>query len=207
MLKPTKWKILSVFIFSLALVILIFFVPYFGFRDVILNLSSQMRIASIVLSLIFGMIVYYPLICGVAFLSAKPKKKAKEKFRKRKGEIALAILLIVIFNPIVISSIYSGLAYLNTASSEPCGMQIQGFAEPSPAKDAGMKISEIVIKVDESDITDSDSFLNALAMKKPGEDISITTNASSYNIRLAANPQKPESAFLGIKVKEKFCAG
>jgi hypothetical protein len=198
-LRPTKRKILSDFIFSLALAILFLSAPYFGFRNLFLNLSIPFKVLSIAASLLLGMVIYYPFICGINFLCCR--KKAKHEKAKR-SDFIIAILSILILNPITLGFAYSGMARIN---STPCGMEIAEFTGISPAKDAGMKISEIIVAADGEQITNSNSFMHALSAKKPGDDISIATNAGNYSIQLGTNPDNPQGAFLGVRVKERYC--
>jgi len=206
--KPTKGKIISDFIFSAAIIALFLSVPSFGFGGVFAGLSFPVKLANIAISLLIGMIIYYPLICGFAFFSRFSKKSKKApKEKPRKLDIVIAVLLVLIFNPITLGFVYSGAVFLNHAVlSESCGMQITDFAEPSPAKDAGINAGETITSIDNAGITNSDSLLHVLAAKKPGDVISITTNAGNYSVVLAANPSNPQSAFLGIKLREKYCA-
>ena len=209
--RPTKGKIISDFIFSAAIVVLLLCVPYFGINSLFAELDISTRIVNIALSVLIGMIVYYPLICGFAFFSRfnKTRKKWKKvpKDKPRKIDFVIAIILILIFNPITLGFVYSSAIFLNRAVfSEPCGMQIADFAEPSPAKDAGIQNFETIISIGNASITDAESLAHALASKKPGDSISVGTNAGNYSVVLAANPNNPDSAFLGVKLREKFCS-
>lgn len=210
-LRPTKGKILADLIFSAAMAILILSVPYFGIGSLFAGLTVMMRIANIALSLLISMIIYYPLICGFAFFSRfnKTRRKWKKvpKEKPRKIDFIIAIILILIFNPITLGFAYSSVIFLNqSAIGGSCGMQIAEFAEPSPAKDTGISALEIITSLDNTNVTDSGSLLNALASKRPGDVVIIGTNEGNYSVTLAANPNNPDSAFLGVKLREKFCA-
>ncbi|MEK6938647.1 MAG: hypothetical protein AABX04_06390 [Nanoarchaeota archaeon] len=89
--------------------------------------------------------------------------------------------------------------------NQPCGIETTGFAENSPAKNAGMTVGEIIISIDYYHIDTFDSLTHAMANKRSGEDISITTNIGDYKFKTIENPTNPASAFIGIKINQKYC--
>ncbi|MCX9010051.1 MAG: PDZ domain-containing protein [Candidatus Methanoperedens sp.] len=201
--RLTKEKIMLDFILSLALVISVLSIPSFGFQEIFLNREFTQQILAVTLSVLFAAIIYYPFTCGLIFIYRRVAKKT-EKEIQIKMDLAVAIVLILISNPISIGLIYSGLPYANNSINEPCGVEITGFAESSPAKSAGMAAGEVIVAADGSKIDTSDALLHALANKKPGDYVPITTGVKDYNIQIAEDPET-HRAVLGIRIQDKYC--
>ena len=56
----------------------------------------------------------------------------------------------------------------------------------SAAKDAGLKVGDVITKIDGSKITDSTDVLTAIRGNRPGETISITINRKGEEITVQA---------------------
>ncbi len=85
-------------------------------------------------------------------------------------------------------------------------MQITDFIESEakyPAELAGIKKGEIVIGIDGHPIRSLNNFSDYLAGFRPGDSVEITTDKSTYDIRLAPNPQNESMAYLGVYVQQE----
>jgi membrane-associated protease RseP (regulator of RpoE activity) len=207
MLRPTKTKLLIDLIISIVLLALFFLIPAFGFKDILLKSSVSSGAGIILLNFAIMFVLYYPFVCGIMFFCESRKRdKGKGKSPKlKKSGIITAIILILIFNPVSISFIYSGImAFGHNVINEPCGMKIMNFTENSPAEASGMQVGEIIIGIDSMNISDQDSFIHLLADKKSGDSITIKTESKEYSVKMAENPNT-HGAFLGVEVQQAYC--
>lgn len=204
--KLTKPKLLFSIIVSIALVILTYSLNSLGFRQFLLSLGIMQQLFIVLTNLVLLTIFYYPFSCGIIFVfNMLNHKNKKEKEKVKKLDLIIALACILILNPPGISSIYSGIMYLNNnVIHKPCGLEIIGFNDDSPAKDSGMSVGEIITMADNRQIDTLDSLFIVFADKKPRDSVSITTNANTYNIILEENPDT-HMPVTGIKIKEKYC--
>ncbi|MFL0162867.1 Do family serine endopeptidase [Aquirufa salirivi] len=56
------------------------------------------------------------------------------------------------------------------------GVYVGGFSENSAAKDAGIKINDVIIKIDGTDTKSSSKLMEIVGRKRPGESILVTVN-------------------------------
>ena len=207
MLWPTRWKVTASFLIGAVSVFLIYLLNPF-YRDALFGLDFPLRVLSIFASFAIVTAIYYPLSCGLIFLlrvfwGVPAKKKGKAKPKRR--ELAIAALLIVIFNPIMFSLLYSLALYVDyNVINHPCGVAVLGFSSSSPAEAAGMQPGELIIQVDNQDVRTTDSLALALAGKSPGDAVNVTTNQRVYEIRLGENPQTHKPV-LGVITQNAYC--
>ncbi|QQG39481.1 MAG: site-2 protease family protein [Candidatus Aenigmatarchaeota archaeon] len=71
-----------------------------------------------------------------------------------------------------------------------------GASEPFPAQAAGL--APPIIAFDGQRVETTEEFSAALAAKKPGDAVVVQTLSESYTIRLAAHPEYPDRAYLGV---------
>ena len=203
LLKPKKEKIIVDSLIILVLLALSLSISSLGYQKQFFSIGLTGQIFGIIVGVLFGLVIYYPLACGVVFIYSRIVGKEK-KYEKK--DLVLAVLFVLLFNPITCSLIVRGIMAVNhDVINQPCGIEIMGFAENSPAKDAGMIAGEVIVSIDNNKIDTIDSFTRALANKRPGDYISITTNIGSYKFKTIENPTNPASAFMGIKVNQKYC--
>jgi len=199
-LWPTRWKITASFLIAAVSVFLIYILnPYY--RDALFSLDFSLRIVSVFASFAIVTAIYYPLACGVIFLfkSVRQKKKPKRK------DMAIAILLVLVFNPLTFSLLYGISLYVNNnIINYPCGVEIFGFADNSPAQMSGMQTGEIIIQVDNRTIDTTESLTRVLAGKSPGESVAVKTNLNEYDIHLGENPET-HRAVMGIITQNAYC--
>ena len=194
--RPTKQIIFADIILALLIVAIYSF---------IFALTTQQSINYTIISFIFGsataFILYYPLACGLVFVFGKIVKKAKtESF-----DLAVAILLVLLWNPIAPIIIFAGLGILNSqVMNYPCGVQIIGFQQSSPARDQGMKIGDIIRAVDGTQIANTEEFVHAMTNKNAGDHVILTTKTTSYDITLISDAEN--RAVMGIIVTYAYCA-
>ena len=115
------------------------------------------------------------------------------------SNIVLAFL-VLIFTILVFSPVLN-------AMIDDKGVLVEGFMEDAegnfPAKDAGMKEGELILKIDDNEFGSLENFSLSLQNKSPGDTILIGTNVSEYNLTLGSNPQDINKSFMGISINTK----
>jgi hypothetical protein len=200
MLWPTRWKISMALLIGAVSVFLIYLSSP-QYADALFGLDLHLRIASVFMS--FGMVtlIYYPLSCGALFLYRGLRKKKKPKRR----HVALAAILILLFNPLTFSLAYAAGSYVNVnVLSYPCGVQVFGFSENSPAEQAGMGAGEVIMQVDDMAIDSTGSLTSALSGRSPGDIVSVRTSAGEYDVQLAESPET-HRAVMGVITQTAYC--
>ncbi|MFW6230915.1 MAG: site-2 protease family protein [Nanoarchaeota archaeon] len=97
-------------------------------------------------------------------------------------------LMLVTVNPL------SGMAY------EATGVVVTDVYNETAAAQAGLSGNELITAVDGVPVYTVNQFTQELDAKSPGEPITVTTNASNYNIALESREDDPDDAFLGVSV-------
>ena len=213
LLNPTKEKIFLSLFDSLVLILISLIIPSIGLQSVFVSRGLSMQIISLVGSLIFSFIVYYPFACGLVYIFKVIA--GKEKFKVR--NLVIALLFIIIFNIITFSIAATTIMkknQINTSSAnfviDPktkeklCGLQIVEVTAPS-AKNAGLVVGEVIKTINNSPIGNKDELTHALANKRPNDTVTVITNANTYKVSLFVNPQNPQQVLLGIGVKQTEC--
>jgi PDZ domain len=188
-------------------------IPSLGFRSVFLSRELFRQIFSLIASLFFSFVVYYPLACGLVYIFKIITGKEKVNVQN----LVIALLFIIIFNPITFSIISTNITKNNQANSpsansviDPvtkeklCGLLITDVTAPS-AKNAGLSVGEVIKTINDYPIGNKDDLTHALANKRPNDIVTVITNVNTYNVTLFANPQNPQQALLGIGVKLTEC--
>lgn len=87
------------------------------------------------------------------------------------------------------------------------GALIQEVTAGGPAEKAGLKVQQVITKVDGKDVTTSEELIAAIGAKKPGDSVTLTvttlkdgTAASEVKVTLGENPTQSGKAYLGVKV-------
>lgn len=213
LLNPTKGKIIVSLFDSLILFLFFLIIPSFGFQSVFLSKELSGQILSIIASLIFSFVVYYPLTCGLVYIFKIIT--GKEKFKVR--NLVIALLFIFIFNPITFS-VATGKIMKNNSANTPstnsvidpktkeklCGLQITEVTALSTKK-AGLVVGEVIKTVNDDPIRDMNDLAHTLASKRSNDVVTVVTNGGTYKVTLFANPDSPQQTLLGIKVKPTEC--
>jgi len=202
-LRPSVAKVAADSTFVVAFLAILLLVPAFGFSNSFAALDAASKTVSVAGNAALGLIMYYPLACGAVSLCMV----AKGRGRKSRGKDAVwSLVLIAIFNPVTLGLVYSTALYTNNqVLSEPCGMWVTGFYVESPAERVGMSVGETIVSIDGTEIGDAGSLLHALASKRAGDTIGVVTDRTTYDIVAAGAPESPQSAFLGVKLDQRYC--
>jgi len=217
--RPTKERILvALLIPVILLAIMIAINP--AYQRMLSANEPLVLVVGIGIGILAGAVLYYPMACGLIYLLAifqrpgtghKAKGKAKAEGKRKEArhasrkELAFAIALIAVFNPLTVSLISSGISYANNyVINRSCGVEIAGFQELSPARDAGMGLGEVITSADGTPVSTLASFFDMMKVKNVGEAVMLTTSRTDYVIKLVADPDTGKPV-LGIFVREVYC--
>jgi len=89
---------------------------------------------------------------------------------------------------------------LSSSISEERGVVVTGVAKGFPAEKSGISEGERIEKLNGIEIAGVANFTEALKDKKPGEEITLQTNKTLYQIILSENPDNSSKGYLGIYV-------
>lgn len=195
--KPSKNKAIISLILSIILVILSFAYSYGKSFVSPYTLKPISQIVAIPLSIILYFIKFYPFSALCNFIYQYKKNKL---FKKSK---AVVIILLILLNPIFI--VFSGAIdaiYKQVIMNEPCGVKVIAFNEPSPAKDSGMQVDEIIIKINDVEVDSLNSLNEYMNSYDPSMDLTIYTESDSYSIE----PYLQDGRYvLGVNLNQEMC--
>jgi membrane-associated protease RseP (regulator of RpoE activity) len=81
-------------------------------------------------------------------------------------------------------------------------VNVAELTEGAPAETSGLQLDEQILFVDNISINSSDSFIESLANKTPGDVVVIKTHDDEYKITLGKNPKNESKAYLGLSIMQ-----
>lgn len=151
----------------------------------------------------FGIII--PLI-PAAFVEPDEKKMAKKPRKEQ-----LSILAAGPFANIILAFVIFGIAALVASPVADAMIDYNGVlvddlikeeGKQFPGQMAGMKKGELITSIDNESVVAMQNLTEYLQGKKPGENVDIETNVSSYNLTLGQNPKNNSMPYLGLYLKQ-----
>ena len=162
------------------------------------------KIINLLLGSAANLLALFLFVSSFIFLYYKIRDK---KIFKNKKELILSILIILFLNGWTLSILmFILMASANILFFAPvaCGLTVV-FTETSPALDAGIKINETIVAINGNPINDITNLIAVLEEAKPGDEITVKTDADSYKVKLVPNPDNPTLPFLGVIPESKHC--
>jgi voltage-gated potassium channel Kch len=210
-LQPTKIKIIIHLLVALGFVVATIIFSLSGFGKVFSELALWQKILSFLVSWLISFIIYYPLTFGLIYLFSSIKNSLYNA-----KEIILALIFIIIFNPLTLSFVLSSLlpkkalapsnAVENNLPPEAvCGMRINDFTAGSKVAEAGIGKGDIVIKFNGAEIKSVQDIFSQLAQKKPGDKVSLETDKGLKIVELIKNANNPNVPALGVLLEPSLC--
>ena len=99
------------------------------------------------------------------------------------------------------------LAPLANAAIEPNGVKVTDYVKGNltyPAEIAGLKIGEVIQKVDNNQILYVENLSKIFRSKMPNDVVAVKTDKSSYEIKLAKNPENESLAYMGAYLEQSI---
>lgn len=86
------------------------------------------------------------------------------------------------------------------------GAVIQEVVKDTPAANAGIKVGDVITKVDDTRVDATHRLSDLLAGYKPGDQVTLTIwragETRTVKVKLGANPDNPKRAYLGVYYAE-----
>jgi len=192
---PNKYKILISA--GLALLIPIFM----AIRALIVEITvlTPPLIGIVIGLFILFTISFYPFSALCYYLYNQKVKKHRQKVQ------VWTIIIIVLLNPIFVffADIY-GMVYRYSIFTEPCGLKIESFTTVSPARETGMQVGEVIIKIDGVEVKSSKEGLDYLNSFSSPKIVRISTQNNEYNLQLIYS-EEHNKYIMGTNLKEDRC--
>ncbi len=97
-------------------------------------------------------------------------------------------------------------APITNALIEPDGVKITDYVKQDgkefPAEKAGIKIGEVVQRIDDKPTPFVNNLSAALRGKKPGDVVALKTDKSAYEVTMAKNPDNESMAYIGAYLEQ-----
>lgn len=156
-------------IFSLAIVLAVLFLPRVGFRESFDTLPAGRKVLSFLVSWAIGFALYYPMTAGIAYVVRSVKRSSYVL-----KEIIIAVLLIIVFNPMTLAFIVSKFVVQQHAAQSTdqetyqisCGLRVNGFTAGSKMVEAGIQEGDVILSLDNVSVTSVQDVFGQLDGKK-----------------------------------------
>ncbi|MBI2101611.1 site-2 protease family protein [Candidatus Woesearchaeota archaeon] len=146
-------------------------------------------------------------IIPAAFVEPDEKELRKRSHKEQLSVFAAGPFSNIIAAFLCLAILSFLIAPLANAAIEPNGVKITDYVrgkgnEKFPAENAGMKIGEVIQSVDGNPTPYVGNLSSALRGKKPNDAALIKTDRSSYEIKLARNPDNGSLAYIGAYLEQ-----
>ncbi len=133
-----------------------------------------------------------------AFVEPDEKQLKKKRIRDQllvfsAGPFSNIILGILIF--LIMAFVFIP---IQTNMVEVNGIIISSINSTLPIGQSGLTAGHIIQKIDGIEVDDVNTITNVLKNKKPGDEVSVVANKTSFNVVLAEYPEDKTRGFLGI---------
>ncbi|MDP2750001.1 MAG: site-2 protease family protein [Nanoarchaeota archaeon] len=191
-----------------------FFVPFFYWLICIFIIALVHEFSHGVVARTYGikvkssglafMAILLPII-PAAFVEPDEKKLAKRPKKEQLAVFAAGPFSNILLAGLVVLISWAVFTPVMNNMIENNGIIVAGLITGEtkyPAELAGIKPGEAIISVDGQEIKTGENFIKILNNKKPGENIIIITNVTTYNLVLASNPSDAAKPYLGVYIAE-----
>ncbi|MCL2116617.1 MAG: site-2 protease family protein [Methanobrevibacter sp.] len=114
------------------------------------------------------------------------------------GSIAnMSFALVAVLITLLISS------FAIPATFEENGIEISRVMDEAPAKNI-LKPGMIITSINNHNVSDANSYSEAVLTLKPGEMINVTTNQGTYNFTTGSNPYNKSLGYMGVIAVKNF---
>jgi membrane-associated protease RseP (regulator of RpoE activity) len=145
-------------------------------------------------------------VLPAAFVEPEEKELKKKSTGAKLSIFAAGPFSNIMFAALVALMFWLLFAPLATAIFEPTGVEVAGYVSVDnatyPAEQANISKGEIILRINNIDVPTIENFTAALNNTKPGQQIKIETNVTSYTVTLAEDPQQENKSYLGVYVRQ-----
>jgi membrane-associated protease RseP (regulator of RpoE activity) len=144
-------------------------------------------------------------IIPAAFVEPDEKELRKRAHKEQLSVFAAGPLANIVFAFLFLAVASFILAPIANAVIEPNGVKVTDYVKekgPFPAEKSGIKIGEIIQQVDDEPTPYVNNLSSALRSKKPNDVVLVKTDKSTYEIKLARNPENESLAYIGAFLEQ-----
>jgi membrane-associated protease RseP (regulator of RpoE activity) len=136
----------------------------------------------------------------------------EKELKKRPHREQLSVFAAGAFSNILISFLFLGILLfvispIGNAIFEPNGVEIADYVKGNqtfPAEAVGIRIGEVIKQIDDKPTPYLDNLSSILRSKKPNDITTLKTDKSTYEIKLAKNPENQSLAYLGAYLEQSI---
>ena len=136
----------------------------------------------------------------------------EKELRKRSHKEQLSVFAAGPFSNIAFAFLFVAVASfiltpIANAIIEPNGVKVTDYVKEKdklkfPAESSGIKIGEVIQQIDSKPTPYVNNLSTIIKSKKPNDIVTIKTDKSSYEIKLAKNPQNESMAYIGAYLEQ-----
>lgn len=172
--------------------------------------NFQVKFLFSIVYLITAILYFFAVFVLVCSIVSIYRKFFKREFKKNRRDFILSWISIAIFNNFTLA--FVSLIFLIVTSAfmyprlyQECGAVVGGFTSDSAALEAGIRVNDTIIQVNDYNISSTKDLRNALNSIKPNERARVITDSGIYYPTLKVNPNNTSRSVIGIFGKPKFC--
>ncbi len=126
---------------------------------------------------------------------AKKSSKLRIYAAGSMANITLAVIAILI--------VYAVGSYVIPSTFEEHGIEIDRLVGDSPASKV-LKEGMVIESIDNHQVNDSNSYIDAVSNLKPGQNITVGTNEGDYSLILDKNPNNESKGYMGVQAAKHY---
>lgn len=131
----------------------------------------------------------------------------EKELRKRPPKEQLSVFAAGPLANIATAFVCLGIFLLIASIAVADGVKVTDYVRESgtfPAEKAGIKIGEVIKAIDGIETPYRDNLSNVLKTKNPGDVVTIKTDKSTYQLKLARNPENESTAYIGAFLEQNI---
>jgi len=145
--------------------------------------------------------VLIPII-PAAFVEPDEKQLRKKPIKQQLAVFAAGPLANILLAFMILPVLLFVTTPLASQYYDFTGVEITGLSDGYAVADSGIAIGEVITKLGDTEIKTIEEFKDVLTQKKPGEDITITTEKETYTTTVGGNPSNKEEGYLGVFITQ-----
>ncbi|MBW2992199.1 site-2 protease family protein [Candidatus Woesearchaeota archaeon] len=142
----------------------------------------------------FGLFAIFP----IAFVEPDEKLLRKQKDYIQYSTFSAGPFFNVLLSVVAALLLFAVFFPIQEKITEPTGFSISDVQEGYPAEVAGMKGGELIIGINDAETLNVQQFSDEISLIRPGEEITIKTDETTYSIITTEHPDNPRKAYVGI---------
>lgn len=135
-----------------------------------------------------------------AFVEPDEKRMEKKSSKAQLSILSAGPFSNIIFGVLALLLLTFCITPFSSSLFEYSGVQVFDLDEGYPAQLAGIKDGEMIMSVNGIEVESLEEFQESLEDLKPGDEVNIKTDTSTYLITAESSPEDNEIGYLGVRV-------